>query len=87
MPCNWEPGVAGPAPKAPYVQKGLFRALLHDSGLLADALDGIEFSSMALAGLDRVPLAHRVLEPAPPLNQVGTVLGVAGPVLLYEPEA
>jgi hypothetical protein len=55
---------------------------------VSDPLDGVEVRSMALAGLDRVPLAHLVLEPTPPFDQERTVLGVAGPILgLDQPEA
>lgn len=43
---------------------------------------------MTVAGLDRVPLAHRVLEPTAPLGDVGAVLSMSGPVFgLDQPEA
>ena len=42
---------------------------------------------MSVAGLDCVPFDTSILEPAPPLDDVGAVLGVSGPVLgMDQPE-
>ena len=43
---------------------------------------------MPVAGFDGVPLAGPILEPPPPLGDVGAVLGVPSPVLgADQPEA
>ena len=53
---------------------------------LGEALDRIQVRPVTVAGLDRVPLAGPVLEPASPFRDVGTMLGVPG-LVLDEPEA
>src|ERR1035441_315241 len=55
---------------------------------LTDPPHGIQIRPVTVTRLDRVPLAGPVLEPPTPLGHIGTVLGVAGPVLgLDHPEA
>ena len=53
-----------------------------------DPLDRVQVRPVAVAGLDRVPLAGPILEPPSPFGDVGTVLGVSSPVLgMNQPEA
>jgi hypothetical protein len=53
---------------------------------LTNPLDHIEVCPVAVACLDRVPLAGIVLEPTTPVGQIWAVLGVVGNAL-GEPEA
>ena len=58
------------------------------ASLSPDPLNGVQISSVPIARLDGVPLTGAVLEPAPPDQGVGAMLGVPRLVLgLDEPEA
>ena len=67
------------APGLRLLTPGQFRS---DSGAAVDAPSRVDdASSVAVARLDRPPLARAVLEPAPPLRPVGAVPGMAGAIL------